>query len=115
MDFVATRGHTKGVFWLQGPEWSEQPIHPEIRNPHSLLAVDMDGDQDIDVATCAFGSKEAWWYENDGRGAFTKHLVATNQEAYDIRAHDLDGDGDLDFAIAGEYSRNVVWFENPQR
>lgn len=112
IDFVASRGHTKGVFWLKGPDWIEQPIHPEIRNPHALLVEDIDQDGDVDVAACAFGSKQAWWYENDGQGVFHRHLVGADQEAYDIRAHDLDQDGDFDFVIAGEESRNLVWYEN---
>jgi len=114
MDFVASRGHTQGVFWLKGPDWTEQPIHPEIRNPHSLLVSDLDGDGDVDAATCALGSREAWWYENDGQGSFQRHLIGAGQEAYDIRAHDLDQDGDFDFVVAGEGSRNVVWYENLQ-
>jgi hypothetical protein len=55
----------------------------------------------------------AAWYENNGKGGFTKHLIAKNQSAYDIRLVDMDKDGDLDLLVAGENSRNVVWFENP--
>ena len=79
-----------------------------------LIVLDFDGDKDMDAATCAFGSKEAYWFENDGKGQFTRHLVAKDQEAYDIRAADLDGDDDLDILIAGRRSNNVVWYENPK-
>lgn len=114
-DFVASRGHGKGVLWFEGPEWRAHPIHATLDSPHCLLAMDLDEDGDVDAATCAFGSKEAWWFENDGKGSFTNHLVVENQEAYDIRAHDLDGDGDLDLLIAGRGSANVVWCENPRK
>jgi hypothetical protein len=77
--------------------------------------LDFDGDGDQDAATCAFGSKEAYWFENDGKGGFTNHRVATDQAAYDIRAADLDQDGDLDLLIAGQQSKNVAWYENPAR
>lgn len=113
MDFIASRGHGAGVVWFQGPDWRERPIHPELKEPHCLVAADMDDDGDWDAATCAFGAKEAWWYENDGAGSFSKHLVASDQEAYDIRAVDMDLDGDLDLLIAGRASNNVVWCENP--
>ncbi|MCP4830183.1 MAG: VCBS repeat-containing protein, partial [Proteobacteria bacterium] len=43
------------------------------------------------------------------------HIVAENQEAYDIRTVDLDADGDLDLLIAGRASNNVVWYENPRQ
>ena len=34
---------------------------------------------DLDAATCAYGDKEAWWFENDGKGKFTNHLVARDR------------------------------------
>ncbi len=114
-DFIASRGHGKGVLWFEAPGWELHGIHPSLKEPHALIALDMDGDGDTDAATCAFGSKEAWWFENNGRGSFTNHRVAANQEAYDIRALDMDGDGDLDLIIAGRASKNVAWYENPQK
>jgi len=55
------------------------------------------------------------WYENTGAGDFTRHVVGTDQEAYDIRVVDLDSDGDNDFLVAGRASDNVVWYENPAK
>jgi hypothetical protein len=112
MDFVASRGHGRGVIWFEGPEWKRHDIDAEIQQPHCLAVLDMDSDGDIDVATCAYGSKLAAWYENDGSGAFDKHVVGENQESYDIRVIDMDLDGDLDILIAGRGSKNVVWYEN---
>jgi hypothetical protein len=113
-DFIASRGHGLGVVWFEAPSWREHAIHPTLKEPHSLIVLDMDGDGDLDAATCAYGSKEAWWFENNGKGRFTNHLVARDQEAYDIRAFDLDQDGDLDLLIAGRASNNVAWYENPR-
>jgi len=53
------------------------------------------------------------WYENDGKGKFTSHLIGKDQGSYDTRAVDMDEDGDLDVLIAGHGSKNVVWYENP--
>jgi hypothetical protein len=114
-DFIATRGHGNGVIWFEAPMWREHVIHETLQEPHSLVVVDMDGDGDLDAATCAYGDKQAWWFENDGRGRFTNHLVATDQAAYDIRAVDIDLDGDLDLLIAGQLSKNVAWYENPRK
>ncbi|MCA9048062.1 MAG: VCBS repeat-containing protein, partial [Planctomycetaceae bacterium] len=75
----------------------------------------IDGDGDIDIATCAYGSRLCVWYENDGKGNFRRHIVGVEQEAYDIRIADMDADGDLDFLIAGRGSNNVVWYRNPQQ
>ena len=43
-------------------------IHETLLEPHSLVVVDMDGDGDLDAATCAYGDRQALWFENDGRG-----------------------------------------------
>ncbi len=114
-DFVASRGHGRGVIWFEAPDWKQHDIDAQIKEPHSLLVIDMDADGDIDAATCAFGDKIAAWYENDGQGSFTRHVVGKNQEAYDIRAIDMDVDGDLDLLIAGRGSKNVVWYANPEK
>ena len=79
------------------------------------MATDLDGDGDVDAATCGYGDKLAAWFENDGKGTFKTHIIGRNQEAYDIRAVDMDGDKDLDFLIAGRRSNNVVWYERPGR
>lgn len=113
VDFVASRGHGRGVIWLEAPEFQERTINAEIKEPHCLTVVDLDKDGDFDAATCAFGDKLAAWFENDGQGNFKTHVIGTDQEAYDIRAVDLNGDGDLDLLVGGRGSNNVVWYENP--
>lgn len=115
VDFIATRGHGRGVVWFAAPDWKEHIIHETIQEPHSLVVADLDADGDLDAATCAYGSRQAYWFANDGRGRFTAHLVANDQAAYDIRAADIDQDGDLDLLIAGQTSKNVVWCENPRK
>jgi hypothetical protein len=117
MDFLATRGHGKGVLWFEAPDWRVHDISPGHVYPHSLATGDMDGDGDIDAVTCSAvydGSKPTGvaWFENDGKGKFRTHLIAANQASYDTRLTDIDGDGDLDILIAGQESRNVIWFEN---
>ena len=115
MDFIASRGHGKGVIWFEAPKWQCHDIDSNLQEPHCLAVVDMDADGDIDAATCAFGDKIVIWYENDGQGNFTSHLIGENQEAYDIRIVDLDLDGDFDLLVAGRASNNVAWYENPRR
>ncbi len=117
MDLIASRGHGVGVVWFErqsdSATWAEHTIDGALREPHCLAAIDLDRDGDIDVATVAFGSERAMWYENDGHGNFKPHIIGENQQAYDIRVIDLDNDGDLDLVIAGRASNNVVWYENP--
>lgn len=120
MDFIATRGHGKGLIWFEAPAWKTHVIDAGHSYPHSLALGDIDGDGDIDAATCSAvydGSKPTGvaWFENNGKGVFTTHLIAANQASYDTRLADMDADGDLDILIAGQESRNVVWFENRLR
>ncbi len=117
IDLVASRGHGVGVVWFERDPvtatWTEHTIDAKIREPHCLAVVDIDRDGDIDVATVAYGSERAVWYENDGAGDFTTRTIGENQQAYDLRVFDMDVDGDLDLVVAGRASNNVVWYENP--
>ena len=115
MDLIASRGHGQGIISFIAPEWQIKTIDADIEKPHCLQAVDIDQDGDIDAVTCAYGSQQCAWYENDGSGNFTKHIVGVDQEAYDIRVVDMDSDGDNDFLVAGRASKNVVWYENPKQ
>lgn len=117
MDFIATRGHGKGLLWFEAPGWKPHDIDTAHVYPHSLAIGDIDGDGDIDAVTCSAvydGSKPtgAAWFENDGKGKFRTHLIAPEQASYDTRLVDIDSDKDLDVLIAGQESRNVVWYEN---
>ena len=117
-DFLASRGHGKGVIWFEAPGWTIRDIDSAIRYPHSLAAADLDGDGDVDAVACsAVYNKEPAnpllaWFENDGAGNFRTHLISNNQASYHVSLTDMDGDGDPDILVAGQESRNLVWYEN---
>lgn len=113
VDWVATRGHGKGVLWFENPGWRLHDVDTDIECPHSLTIADHDQDGDIDIASCGFKSQWVRWYQNDGKGGFKIHSLDDNQQSYDLRSVDMDGDGDLDLLNAGRQSQNVVWYENP--
>ncbi len=115
MDFIATRGHGRGVIWFEAPAWNIHVMHPTLKEPHCLTVADLNADGHVDAATCAYGDKQAVWFENDGSGNFTAHVIGVDQAAYDIRSVDMDNDRDLDLLIGGQASANVVWYENPLR
>jgi hypothetical protein len=115
IDILATRGHGVGVLWFEAPTWKQHVIDDSIHSTHSTDFGDIDGDGDIDMSTVGYESKLAVWYENDGKGNFTRHILSRDQMAYDTMITDLDGDGDKDILVAGQRSQNVVWFENPKR
>ena len=113
LDIVASRGHGTGLIWYENPGWKIHDINTELLSSHCLQVGDIDDDGDIDAVTCAYVSRKVAWFENDGKGKFTTHIIHNDQAAYDIRLVDMDADGDLDTLIAGQQSKNVVWFENP--
>ena len=113
-DFFASRGHDRGVVWYEAPDWRRHDILPTLAGPHCLAAGDIDGDGDPDAVTCAKDDRLAVWFENDGRGGFQSHTIATDQAAYDIRLVDMNADDKLDVLIAGQECQNVVWLENPR-
>ena len=51
VDFIASRGHGRGVVWFESPNWQEHIIHATMKEPHCLIVIDFDGDGDIDAAT----------------------------------------------------------------
>lgn len=119
-DLLASRGHGVGLAWFDnlhgdGSAWELVEIDPLIAAPHCLVAADLDGDGDLDAATCGYEDRIVSWYENEGQGEFLLHDLDHGQEGYDLRAADLDGDGDLDLLLAGRDSANVVYYENPAR
>ncbi len=110
-DIMATQGHHVGVLWFKAPDWRPTYIDHDLKQPHTLVLADLDRDGDLDGATCAYESKALVWFENDGKGRFTRRLISDDQCAYDLAARDVDGDGDLDLVVAGQNSNNVVWYE----
>ncbi|MBL8175515.1 MAG: VCBS repeat-containing protein, partial [Bryobacterales bacterium] len=114
-DFIASRGHGRGLVWYEAPNWTPHQINTQLVGPHSLAIGDINGDGFIDAVTCAKDSGVAAWFENDGKGNFTTHHIHEDQSAYDIRLADMDRDGDLDVLIAGQQSENIVWFENTRQ
>ena len=113
LDIIASRGHGVGLIWYENPKWAIHEINNDLQSPHCLQIGDIDNDGDLDAATCAYLSRKVAWFENDGKGEFTTHIIGNDQAAYDIRLVDMDNDNDLDVLIAGQQSKNVVWYENP--
>ncbi|MCH8043451.1 MAG: VCBS repeat-containing protein [Planctomycetes bacterium] len=90
--------------------------------PHSIAAVDIDGDGDLDVISSGYSLD---WHENDGQQNFSKRLIGGHPFGFggpfwSVAAADFDGDGDID-VIAGVDFRpighsddfdHLVFFEN---
>ena len=114
VDYVASRGHGRGVLWFRGPNFRKIEIDEMLDTPHSLAVADMDLDNDLDIVACSASlNGAAVWYENDGKGTLKSHVVDRLQSSYDVRLLDMDNDGDIDILVAGHDSGNIVWYSNP--
>src|SRR5690606_27062183 len=80
-----------------------------------VTSMDLDEDGDMDVLATASTADVYVWYENDGNGTFTTHLIDGSglaSEAYGIDAADFDQDGDLDIVGGANASDTVIVYAN---
>ncbi len=94
---------------------TSNPISHGLADVH---VVDLNQDGSLDLISAAdYGDTYAWW-ENDGSGNFTSHIIEQGgnvgdvaNAAQDVVAVDLDNDGDIDITAAS-FSGYFLWFEN---
>ncbi|WP_197529520.1 FG-GAP-like repeat-containing protein [Botrimarina mediterranea] len=75
------------------------------------IAIDMDGDGDLDVFPQEDKADGLEWYQNSGAGTFTKVIVDSETVSLrDHRAADFDGDGDIDI-VSSHVDGSLVLYE----
>jgi|GEM_PF-6825151 len=77
-----------------------------------IMALDHDGDGDLDVLTANEGIPERIYvFENLGDGNFCE--INTGGNFRYLEVFDIDGDGDFDnFGVTGSFNTEINWFEN---
>jgi len=120
LDVIGTSSGLNRVNWWEnrggaGTNWVSRDIGLNIDGAHDVVAGDLDGDGDMDVAAVSSMDDEVLWWENlSGKATnWTEHLVssvATNGRG--VCLGDFDGDGDLEIAAAAASSRQVFWLKN---
>jgi hypothetical protein len=104
-------GRLKWFEW-RGGEWvGHDLLGEDVAHGHSLQLADIDQDGHLDVfcAEMAQWTDRAktpdnpgarmWIFYGNGKGGFTKTLLARGVDNHESRVSDLDGDGDLDIVI----------------
>jgi len=96
----------------------------DVNHGHSLAVADINGDGNADIFcaemyTPGAGPKcKMWIFYGDGRGNFTKQVIATGIGNHESRVADLDGDGDLDILdkpYTADTPRVDIWLNEGTR
>jgi hypothetical protein len=99
----------------EGPEivFLEHLLTTEADGANSVLAADLDGDQDLDVVAASTTDNTIRWFENEGGSFADARIISdTAAGARSVFAADLDGDDDLDVIAASSGDDTVAWYRN---
>jgi FG-GAP-like repeat len=118
MDLVSANSQYFAVAWHRneagdGSSWSS---HLETADVAAAVAADLDLDGDQDVAMASLATGDLGWFEQHSPGDGTSWLGRTINSslgsASDIQLADLDGDGDPDVLATSALDDTVAWYPN---
>ena len=119
MDLASVSQQDSKIAWYEntngaGAFGAEQVLSPSARGARAVVAADINGDGDLDLAAALYSGNGIAWYENEGAGYYGPQQVVTTDAngAYSVFAADLDRDGDMDLASASENDNKIAWYEN---
>jgi hypothetical protein len=92
----------------------QRVITTDLDAAQSVVAADLDGDDDLDVISASPTDSKIVWFENlDGQGSFgPEREVSTDvPNVRSIFAADVDGDGTDDICSAS-FTDEIAWYQN---
>src|SRR5262245_27283104 len=96
------------------PRFKERLIQDGYGYSFGVAAADIDGDGHLDLTSCDTTNNALYWFENDGKGNFKRHIITKNEPGW-LERHavaDIDGDGKLDVVCVKNQAAEIVWFRN---
>ena len=94
--------------------FEERLISDDYRYAYGLCAADIDGDGHLDIVS-ADAHRGLYWFANDGRGGFSRHVIQRGPRTRLERmaCADLSGNGLPDIVVVDNYHGDILLFENP--
>jgi hypothetical protein len=111
---MIAKGQGTEIAWYEnvgkpgkGTEWKKHVVAAPFNNAFEVIAIDLDGDGDLDLAATAWGTPDGRvvWFENPGdpRGPWKAHELKTDwSRPNQIIAADLNGDKRPDLVVGSE-------------
>jgi hypothetical protein len=91
------------------------PVLANLARPVQATETDLNGDGRKDLLVCEFGNQKgelAWW-ENDGSGKYTRHVLRAQPGAIKAYVRDADGDGRPDiWALFAQGDEGIFLYLN---
>ena len=120
LDVLAVSEAGNWIRWYENdgsgsPSFTPHDVSLTMFNARDAIAVDLDGDGDMDVIGASSTENKVSWFENNGEiiPTFTEHVVTrTARGAWSVFAGDIDLDGDIDIASASINDGRIVWYAN---
>ena len=120
IDVLSASSNDDSIVWYESdgatpPSFTAHVITTGADGARDVFAIDLDGDNDIDVLSASTNDDTIAWYESNGASppSFTEHVITTEADgARDVFAIDLDGDGDVDVLSASSLDDTIAWYEN---
>ncbi len=116
LDAIAASSFDDKITWFENEDGKgrfghQKVISKEIQGANTVIAADIDGDNDLDVLA---GSPVSWFENQDGLGNFgALNLVpSTLDGASSISCADVDGDIHLDVIVVSNNSSALAWYKN---
>ena len=121
-DLVSASSNDNAVSWYRN-EGNDENGHPMFSikkqitwsslGSRIVTVADINGDGAIDVIGSSYYDSSLRWFENDGNGEFTEHLISTGvNEGQGVTVADLDNNGTPDIATASSGDNTIAVFKN---